>query len=366
MIKEEDWMARAISLAQKGEGRTNPNPLVGAVLVKDGRLIGEGYHERRGEAHAERNALAACTEDPRDATLYVTLEPCCHHGRTPPCTEALIAAGVSRVVIGSMDPNPKVAGKGVTQLRQAGIQVETGVQGAACDALNPIFFHYIQAGLPFVAVKYAMTADGKIATRTGASQWITGEEARAHVHRLRNRYRAIMVGSETVLRDDPLLTCRLPGGRNPIRVICDRRLRIPLDSNLCRTAGEVETIVASSCPDPKKKRALEEMGIIVLDLPCKGNGLDLHALMTELAAREVDGILVEGGSRLLASIFEERLAQKLYCYLAPKLFGGQDAPSPVGGLGVSLPQQAVLLSAPRVQHFHGGDLLLEYDIREEF
>lgn len=366
MITEEDWMARAISLAQKGEGRTNPNPLVGAVLVKDGRLIGEGFHEKRGEAHAERNALAACTEDPRGATLYVTLEPCCHHGRTPPCTEAIIEAGVSRVVIGSIDPNPKVARKGIGQLRQAGIQVETDVLGAACDALNPIFFHYIQKGLPYVAAKYAMTADGKIATRTGASQWITGEEARAHVHRLRNRYRAIMVGSETVLRDDPQLTCRMPGGRNPIRVICDRRLRIPLDSNLCRTAGEVETIVASSRPDPQKKRALEEKGVRVLDLPCKGDGLDLHALMADLATREVDGILVEGGSRLLASLFEERLAQKLYCYLAPKLFGGMAAPSPVGGLGAALPQQAVPLSAPRVQHFHGGDLLLEYDVREDF
>ncbi len=366
MITEEDWMARAISLAQKGEGRTNPNPLVGAVLVKDGRLIGEGFHEKRGEAHAERNALSACTENPRGATLYVTLEPCCHYGRTPPCTEAIIEAGVSRVLVGSLDPNPKVAGKGVKLLRQAGIQVETGVLGAACDALNPIFFHYIQKGMPFVAVKYAMTADGKIATRTGASQWITGEEARGHVHGLRNRYRAIMVGSETVLRDDPLLTCRMPGGRNPIRIICDRRLRLPLDSNVCRTAGEVETIVASSRPDPQKRRALEEKGILVLDLPCKGDGLDLRALMADLAAREVDGILVEGGSRLLASIIEERLAKKLYCYVAPKLFGGIEAPSPVGGVGIALPKQAVQLGIPQVQSFSGGDLLLEYDIREGF
>ena len=365
MKTEEEWMARAILLAQKGEGRTNPNPLVGAVLVKEGRLIGEGFHEKRGEAHAERNALAACTEDPRGATMYVTLEPCCHYGRTPPCTEAIIGAGISRVVVGSMDPNPKVAGKGIGQLRKAGIQVETGIQGAACEALNPIFFHYMKKGMPFVAVKYAMTADGKIATRTGASQWITGEEARGHVHRLRNRYRAIMVGSETVLRDDPLLTCRIPGGRNPVRVICDRRLRIPLDSRICRTAGEVETIVASSGPDPEKRRILEQMGVTVLDLPCAEDKLDLHALMTVLAGREVDGVLVEGGSRLLASVLEERLAQKLYCYLAPKLFGGLEAPSPLGGLGVSLPHQAVRLGAPRIQQFSGGDLLLEYDIKED-
>lgn len=244
--------------------------------------------------------------------------------------------------------------------------METGVQGAACEALNPIFFHYVKEGMPFVAVKYAMTADGKIATRTGASQWITSEEARDHVHRLRNRYRAIMVGSETVLRDDPLLTCRMPGGgRNPIRVICDRRLRIPLDSRICRTAGEVETIVASSGPDPEKRSALEQMGVTVLDLPCAGDKLDLHALMTVLAGREVDGVLVEGGSRLLASVLEERLAQKLYCYLAPKLFGGLEAPSPLGGLGVALPHQAVRLGVPRIQQFSGGDLLLEYDVKED-
>lgn len=364
MIKEEDWMARAILLARKGEGKTSPNPLVGAVLVKEGRLIGEGFHEKRGEAHAERNALASCVEDSRGATLYVTLEPCCHHGRTPPCTEAIIEAGVSRVVVGSIDPNPKVAGKGIKQMQEAGIQVETGIQGAACEALNPIFFHYVREGKPYVAVKYAMTADGKIATRTGASQWITGEEARIHVHSLRNRYRAIMVGSETVLRDDPLLTCRIPGGRDPIRVICDRRLRIPLNSRICQTAGETETIVASSCPDPGKKRALEEKGIIVLDLPTVEGRLDLQSLMTELSGREIDGVLVEGGSRLLASVLEENLAQKVYCYLAPKIFGGAKAPSPVGGLGVSLPQEAVCLGLPHIKQFSDGDLLLEYEMKE--
>ena len=364
MFTDEDWMARAISLAKKGEGWTSPNPLVGAVVVKDGRIIGEGFHERRGQAHAERNALTACLEDPGGATLYVNLEPCCHYGRTPPCTEAIIAAGISRVVVGSMDPNPLVAGEGIRQLRQAGIQVDVGVQHASCSTLNQIFFHYMKVGLPYVAVKYAMTADGKIAARTGASQWITGEEARAHVQKLRNRYRAIMVGSETVLRDNPLLTCRMPGGRNPLRVICDRRLRIPLDSNICRTAGEVETVVASSAPDSIKRSALEAAGITVLDLPSRDGGVDLHALMIWLGAREIDSLLVEGGSQMLASVLEEGLVKKLYCYLAPKLLGGTGAPSPIGGQGVSSPQEALKLSAPQVRHFSGGDLLLEYDVEE--
>ncbi len=243
MDEREQYMRLAIELAAKGEGHTDPNPLVGAVIVKDGRIIGEGYHEVYGSLHAERNALKACSEDPRGADMYVTLEPCCHYGKQPPCTLAVIEAGIKHVYVGSSDPNPKVAGKGTAQLREAGIEVTEGFMKAECDALNPIFFHYISTNSPYIALKYAMTADGRIATDNGKSQWITGAKAREHVHKLRNRYKGILVGIGTVLADDPMLTCRTDGGRNPVRIVLDTNLRIPLDSRLVQSAGDIPLIV---------------------------------------------------------------------------------------------------------------------------
>ena len=243
-------MRLALELAKRGCGWTNPNPMVGAVLVKHGRIIGQGYHTRYGELHAEREALKACTESPEGATMYVTLEPCCHHGKQPPCTDAILEAGIARVVVGSEDPNPLVAGKGLERLRVQGVEVATGVLRDACDALNQVFFHFIQTRRPYVVMKYAMTMDGKIATRTGASQWITGEAARRRVHQDRHRYAAVLAGIGTVLADDPLLTCRLEGGKNPIRVLCDTHLRIPLHSQIVRTAREVPTILAAVSPEP--------------------------------------------------------------------------------------------------------------------
>ncbi len=363
-MKKAEYMQRAIELAQKGAGWSGPNPLVGAVIVKEGRVIGEGYHARRGEAHAERNALAACREDPAGATIYVTLEPCCHHGKTPPCTDAILAAKLARVVIGSRDPNPKVAGQGAAILREHGIAVEEDFMRETCDALNPIFFHYIMTKTPYVALKYAMTADGKIATRSGASQWITGEDARAHVQSLRNRYRAILVGSGTVLADDPLLNCRLPGGRNPLRVVCDRRLSMPLESRLCQTAGEIPTLIATHAADPERRAALEALGVTVLDVPLCGAQLDLQVLLERLGEMEIDSVLVEGGAAILGSFLERRLFHRLYCYVAPKLFGGAAAMSPIGGAGVSLPAEALLLEGPKLQLFDGGDLLLDYTVKE--
>ena len=220
-MNDVEYMRLALALAERGRGWTAPNPMVGAVIVKDGAVIGQGWHERYGEPHAERNALAACTADPAGATMYVTLEPCCHHGKQPPCVDAILASGIRRVVIGSADPNPLVAGKGVAILRSRGVEVTESVLREECDALNRIFFHYITTGRPFVSMKYAMTMDGKIAAFTGASKWVTGETARRHVQQQRHRFRGIMVGVGTVLADDPLLTCRMENGRNPIRVICD-------------------------------------------------------------------------------------------------------------------------------------------------
>ena len=296
-MEDLDHMRLAVELAKRGTGWTAPNPLVGAVLVKDGTIIGQGWHAKCGELHAERHALQNCTASPRGATLYVTLEPCCHQGRQPPCTEAILAAGIRRVVVGSMDPNPLVAGKGVELLRTHGVEVETGVLREQCDALNPVFFHYIRTKRPYVVMKYAMTMDGKIATRTGASQWITGEEARQRVHQDRHRYTAIMAGVGTVLTDDPLLTCRMEGGKNPVRIICDTHLRTPLESRIVRTAREVPTILAV-CGQRNRYAPYEAAGCRVWDLPCRAGHVDLETLMERLGAEQIDSVLLEGGDGL--------------------------------------------------------------------
>ena len=360
-MKDAEYMAQALSLAEQGLGWTSPNPMVGAVIVKEGRVIGRGYHRRCGALHAEREALAACTESPAGGTLYVTLEPCCHQGRQPPCTQAILEAGLARVVVGSGDPNPLVAGKGLAQLRAGGVEVTTGVLEEACDALNRVFFHYIRTRRPYVVLKYAMTLDGKIATRTGASRWITGPEARAQVHRTRHRCAAILAGIGTVLADDPLLTCRMEGGKDPLRVICDSRLRIPMDSQLVRTARQVPTVLACARPDPARRAALEAAGCRVWELPDGAGRVDLEALLDRLGAEEMDSLLVEGGAALNWAFLEGGLVQRVQLYLAPKLFGGTAAKSPVGGLGVELPHQAARLGALEVRKL-GEDLLIEGEV----
>ena len=359
-MNHQDYMRLALELAERGAGWTNPNPLVGAVIVKDGAVIGQGYHQRYGQAHAERNALQSCTQDPRGATLYVTLEPCCHQGKQPPCTQAILDAGIAKVVVGSHDPNPLVAGKGLEILRRHGIEVETGVCQEACDALNQVFFHYIRTRRPYVVMKYAMTMDGKIATRTGASRWITGPEARAQVHRDRNRYAAILVGVGTVLADDPLLTCRLEGGRNPLRIVCDTHLRTPLESQIVRTAGEVPTILACCAPPPDRAQALRAAGCQVWELPERSGHVDLRALMDRLGQEQLDSVLLEGGAQLNWAALEAGIVQKVQAYVAPKLFGGT-APTPVGGMGVDLPDQGIVLKHWSVTPL-GEDLLLESEV----
>ncbi len=365
MTQDERYMQRAVELALKGRGYTHPNPMVGAVIVKNDKVIGEGYHHRYGEAHAERDALANCTEDPAGATVYVTLEPCCHQGKQPPCTEALIEKKIVRVVVGSDDPNPLVAGKGIKTLRDAGIEVVTGCLKESCDAINPVFFHYIREKMPYVSLKYAMTADGKIATRTGESQWITGEEARAHVHRLRGDVMAVMAGIGTVLADDPMLNCRWEGdGMAPIqpaRAICDTWLRIPLESKLCQSAKDSRVIVAYTGGDPDKVAELEKLGVTCLQVHKKGEGIDLREMLEKLGAMGIDSILVEGGGTLHASLLAEHLAQHLYTYVGAKIFGGADALSPVEGRGVATVEESVRLTSPQVTAF-GSDLLLEYDL----
>lgn len=359
-----NYMERAIELAEQGKGWTNPNPMVGAVIVKDGRIIGEGYHQKYGQPHAEPNALAACTESPQGAALYVTLEPCCHYGKMPPCTEAILAAGISRVVIGSRDPNPKVAGKGAAILREAGIQVEMDFMKAECDALNPVFFHYISRGTPYVVMKYAMTADGKIATQTGASQWITGEKARKHVHQLRHTYSGIMTGIGTVLADDPLLTCRLKEGNSPIRIICDSRLSIPMDSKVIKTAKQVPTIIAASAVRQEKENALREAGVQVLHASGGDGHVDLRQLMNQLGNMGIDSILLEGGETLNAGALNAGIVRKCCVYIGAQIFGGMQAKGPIGGYGIGKVSEAVLLREPVVTSF-GKDILLEYEMENE-
>lgn len=355
------WMTEAIRLARFGAGRVNPNPMVGAVIVKHDRVIGRGYHHAFGEAHAEREALRNCTESPRGAALYVNLEPCCHHGKTPPCTDAMIESGISSVVIGALDPNPAVSGGGVAALRTAGISVTTGILQAECERLNAVFFHFISGNTPYVVMKYAMTADGKIATVSGAAKWITGDMARAHVHETRNALAGILVGIGTVLSDDPLLTCRLPNGRNPLRIVCDSRLQTPLDSRLVKTAKDVPTLIACCRADAGRAQALAEHGCRVLELPHPSGRVDLRALMETLHSEGVDSVLLEGGADLNFAMLQAELVQRLHIYLAPKIFGGVRAKSPVGGIGITLPQDALRLSAPEITAL-GDDLLLEYDV----
>ena len=352
-------MERAIELAKRARGFTSPNPMVGAVIVKDGKVIGEGYHERCGELHAERNALASLTESAEGATIYVTLEPCCHYGKTPPCTEAIIEHKLAKVVIGSRDPNPLVSGKGAAILRKAGIEVVEDFMREECDAINPIFFHYITTKRPYVAMKYAMTMDGKIATRTGASKWITGEAARNHVQTLRHAYKGIMVGIGTVLVDNPMLNCRMQGGIDPVRIVCDTHLRIPMDCQIVQTADTIETILATSTNEKEKIDQLIKKGVQILQIPEKDGCIDLNLLMQTLGEKGIDSILLEGGGRLNDSFLREKLIQKAYVYLAPKIFGGEDAKTPVEGIGVSLPEQSANFKLQQIQQIE-EDILLEY------
>ena len=376
-MPEEKYMRRAIELAKKGSGHVNPNPLVGAVIVRDGEIIGEGYHECYGQLHAERNAIANAKKRGNSlegSTIYVTLEPCCHYGKTPPCTEAIIEEKIARVVVGSDDPNPLVSGKGFQMLREKGIEVIPHFLKEECDAMNHVFFHYIRTGTPYVAMKYAMTMDGKIACYTGDSKWVTGEESRAHVQTLRNHYKGIMAGIGTVLADDPMLNCRIEGGRDPIRNIADSHLRIPIDSQLVRTAGQQPLIVAC-LPDADEEKAaqLQEKGVEVLRIPGVTTAditeeqkevISLPVLMKELGARKIDGILLEGGGQLNESALQAGIVDRIYCYIAPKIFGGAQAKTPVEGQGLTRAADAWQFNRIGMQEF-GQDILLEYEKAQE-
>ena len=332
---ELPWMQRALELAERGRGFVEPNPLVGAVVVRDGQVVGEGWHQRYGEAHAEVNALAAAGEAARGATLYVTLEPCCHHGKTPPCTDAVVRAGIRRVVAAMTDPFPQVAGQGTEALRRAGLQVDVGLAEAEARRLNAPYLKLLATGRPYVHAKWAMTLDGKIATRTGDSKWISNPASRHRVHALRGRMDAIVVGIGTALADNPQLTVRPPGPRTPCRVVLDSRGRLPLDSHLAQTARDVPVLLATAADVPADRvNALQALGVELVQPAPRGGRPDVPALLDELGRRRMTNILVEGGSEVLGAFLDARAIDEVHVFIAPRLAGGAQAKSSLGGRGV--------------------------------
>jgi len=357
-LTDEEYMKMALKLARRGLGWTSPNPMVGAVLVKDNRIIGRGYHHRFGGNHAEVNALQHAEANPAGATLYVTLEPCCHYGKTPPCVDAIIKNKIKKVIIGTPDPNPQVSGKSVTILNQRGIETRIGVLEEECRELNEAYFKYMTTGRPLVTIKFAQTLDGRIATASGDSKWISSEEFRKLAHRLRATNDAILVGINTVLADNPQLTVRLVKGRSPIRIILDSRLRMPLDAEIVRTRDVAPVIIAATTQaDMEKESHLRELGIEVLETQSDiSGGIDLQGLLKALGERNISSLLVEGGAKVITSFLRQKLADKFIVAVAPKILGkGTDA---VGELDIARISQSLPLKFQKITRA-GEDIVIE-------
>lgn len=360
---DEHYMRQALLLAQNSIGRTSPNPMVGAVIVKDGEVVGCGWHKRAGTPHAEIHALSQAGDLAKGATMYVTLEPCCHHGRTGPCADAIILAGLSRVVVAMTDPNPCVAGCGINRIRQAGIVVDEGVLADEAARLNEVFIKWISTKIPFGVLKAAVTLDGKIATSSGNSKWITGSQARKRGHEFRNIYDGILVGIGTVLADNPSLTTRLPGGgKNPARIIVDSMARTPLTSNVV-TDGQAQTIIAVAPNAPSERvDALRSRGVEILTIPREENGLNLRELFISLGCQNITSVLIEGGANINASVLNAKLVDKVHWFIAPKIIGGIGAPGPVGGQGLADLTDAQLIEDINTE-FVGEDILITAYLR---
>ncbi len=355
------WMKRALRLAARGQGRTSPNPMVGAVIVADDEIVGEGYHREVGGPHAEIWALRQAGSQARGATLYVTLEPCAHEGRTPPCVDALTAAGIGRVVAAMLDPDPRVNGKGMKALAEAGVSTEVGLLEEDARQLNAAYLKHTMTGLPLVSLKAAMSLDGKIATTSGESRWITGDRARRLAHRLRAAHDAVLVGVGTIIADQPRLTVREARGRTPLRVVVDSEARTPTDSPLL-TADEIPPIIAVTEAAPKERvERLRNAGAETWLMPSENGGVDLRALMRGLGERQVQSVLAEGGGTVAAALLEAGLVDRVYFFVAPKLIGGKAAPSPVDGAGVDKLADAWRLGRIRARRI-GEDLLISGDI----
>ena len=358
------WMKRALRLAARGQGRTSPNPMVGAVIVAGDRVVGEGYHKEAGGPHAEVWALREAGNKARGATMYVTLEPCAHEGRTPPCVNALIAAGIGRVVAAVLDPNPWVNGKGLKALEEAGVETEVGLLEEDARHLNAAYFKHTMRGLPLVSLKAAMSLDGKIATTSGESRWITGERARRFAHRLRAAHDAVLVGVGTVIADKPRLTVRAARGRTPLRVVVDSEAHTPTDSPLL-TADEIAPVIAVTEAAPEEcVDRLKRAGAETWVLPSAGGGVDLSELMRRLGERQVQSVLAEGGGTVAAALLETGLVDRVYFFVAPKLIGGKAAPSPIDGAGVDKLADAWRLRGMRARRV-GEDILIAGDMVRE-
>jgi len=364
ILTDESFMRRALQLARKGEGRVSPNPLVGALIVQNGQIIAEGYHRRYGENHAEINAIESATEAVVGATFYITLEPCSHSGKTPPCVDALIACRPARVVVGTIDPNPLVSGKGIAALRNHGIETTTGVLEEACRRQNEIFFKYIRTGIPFVTLKFAQTLDGRIATATGHSRWISSPASLRFAHRLRNVHDAILVGAQTVRKDDPALTCRLVRGRNPLRIVVDSHLQTSPDARIFTDCAHTRTIIATTHGAAEERRRLfTEKGIETVCLGADRAGhVDLRELLSTLGKREISSLLVEGGAAVITSFLKENLADRLIVILAPRIVG--EGINSVGDLGIRQMDDALRLSFRRIMR-RGDDLILDVGFTPE-
>jgi diaminohydroxyphosphoribosylaminopyrimidine deaminase/5-amino-6-(5-phosphoribosylamino)uracil reductase len=361
--EEANWMEKALVLAEQARGRTSPNPLVGAVVVRDGKSVGEGYHRQAGEPHAEVAAIDKAGELARGATLFVTLEPCCHEGKTPPCTKRIISSGIKQVIVAMKDPNPLVAGKGIEELEGAGIVVACGLFEEEARKLNEVFVKYITSGRPFVTMKAAVSLDGKIATRTGESRWITGKASREYVHRQRSFHDAIMVGVETVLADNPLLTCRLPEREPRVvrRIILDSRGRTPADANVLKGPAEKKTIIAATGDIPAARMMeLKGAGAEVLVTEAESNGrVNLAALMEQLGKRAICSVLIEGGGRVNAAAVKAGIVDKLLLFIAPKIIGGRDAPTFIEGEGIEHIEEAWPLCLSSIKRYD-DDIMCEY------
>lgn len=357
--EEQDraFMRLALKLAEGGVGRTSPNPAVGAVIVKAGKVIGRGFHRRAGAPHAEVEALRAAGRAARGATLYVNLEPCSHYGRTPPCAEAVIAAKLKRVVVGMADPNPLVQGRGIERLRQAGVEVTVGVLKEACEQLNEDFCTFIIKGRPFVILKLAASLDGKIATAGGDARWISGEASRRFVHRLRDQVDAVLVGAETVRKDNPRLTCRVRGGRDPLRVILDGRLRITPQAQVITQPSGARTLVVTAVKKPNRKvHLLERYGAEVLSLPGPGGKVAFSRLLRELGKRGIKSVMVEGGAEVAAAALQAGVVDKVFFFYAPKLLGG-DGKGMIGSLGITRVARAIKVHKIEVKRL-GEDVVI--------
>ncbi|RKD24926.1 diaminohydroxyphosphoribosylaminopyrimidine deaminase / 5-amino-6-(5-phosphoribosylamino)uracil reductase [Caminicella sporogenes DSM 14501] len=362
------FMERAFQLAKKGEGFVNPNPMVGAVIVKNNTIIGEGYHKYFGGNHAEVEALNSIIDSPEGATMYVTLEPCSHFGKTPPCTDAIIKSGIKKVVISMLDPNPLVSGRGVKKLKDNGIEVITGILEDKAKKLNEIFIKYITKKIPFCLMKSAMSLDGKIATKFSDSKWITNKFSRQYVHKLRHKYSAIMVGINTILIDDPLLTARIPNfkAKNPIRIIVDTNCKIPLDSKVVKTISKAKTIIATTNLAPEEKiDKLKEKGVDVLIIPTKDNRVDLKKLMENLGQMGIDSVLLEGGGTLNYSALKTGIVDKINFFIAPKIIGGYLAKTAVEGDGASLVKDSFSIKNISIKTFE-DDIMIEGYVNTSF